>query len=227
MASKRYQKKHAKSIFSCGAGRPEHELIQTSFMSEASRENSRIQRGCEEHDEKYKEEYSSKYRETRIQICESLKDNLAKILETTVKKEEQIGRSLETYFKLENALKVILVKMNEILENTKTDKRKLQKEQNLPSYASSTIKIRSKNLRKVEQNKQFMRQASKGGQEQKFIDTNAVSFGFLNSMNWIIWNNRKYFFRLVDYVSKMVIINQVSPSSPSLISRFFWPILRV
>lgn len=214
MGSKRYQKKHAKSIFSCGAERPEHELIQTSFVSKASREDSRIQRGCEEHDEKYKEEYSSKYRETRIQICESLKDNLAKILETTAKKEEQIGRSLETYFKLENALKVILVKMNEILENTKTDKRKLQKEQNLPSYGSSTIKIRSKNLRKIEQNKQFMRQASKGGQEQKFIDTNAVSFGFLNSMNGIIWNNRKYFFRLVDYVSKMVIINQVSPSSP-------------
>lgn len=192
-------------------------MIQTSFFCEKSQET---QNDSKERTEALNSQFRQQYRKTRAQICDSLKDNLFKIIETTNRKEKELGDSLETYSKLESSLAVILEKMNEILENTKIDEEKLKKTRNLADYGGSLIKIRNNNLKQVDKNKQFLRQASKEGEQKQFLETNAVSEGFLGSMKKIIWNKRKYFFRLVDYVSKIVIMNQVSQSGETKFTDF-------
>jgi hypothetical protein len=153
-------------------------------------------------------QYSKNYKDCRSKICSLLSQNLYKISETMKKKLKQVKKSFKVYEKLYGSLNLILNTMNNLVKNTKIQKYKLKKQQSMPEYSNSLIKIRNKHCEVSD--KDYLRKASKEGREKNFIATNSISIGFLDSIKIVVWNKRKYFYRLVDYVSKIVIMNQVN-----------------
>ena len=125
------------------------------------------------------------------------------------KKIKEVKKSFKIYLKLFDSLNLILNTMNKLVKNTKLEKYKLRKEQSMPDYGNSLIKIRNKHNSLNQNQQNYRKKASKQGDKNKYIETNSVSIGFLDSIKIVVWNKRKYFFRLCDYVSKIILMNQV------------------
>jgi molecular chaperone GrpE (heat shock protein) len=190
----------------------EPEILESSFFAELSddEENNNTPKQLPiENTQLFRENYTQKYKTTRNNICHNLDSNIIKIKETLKRKIEQAKKSDKVYFDLYESLDSILQKMNNIVSKNNKEKIKLQEEQKLPKYGNSMIKLNNKHLGIGQETKNYLRQGSKDGPKNNFIETNSVSINFLDSMKSMILYKRKYFIRMVDIALKTRFINKV------------------